>query len=76
MVDQDGIAPAQAAPAVTPLLVTKLYVPALRPQLVSRPGLVERVQAGTLALHGARFGIANGQLEFLDPATGEFAAVD
>jgi len=44
--------------------------------LMTFPFVTERVQAGTLALHGARFGIANGQLEFLDPATGEFAPVD
>ena len=44
--------------------------------LMTFPFVVERVKAGTLSLHGARFGIANGQLEFLDPATGEFAPVD
>ncbi|MEO7908959.1 MAG: LuxR C-terminal-related transcriptional regulator [Roseiflexaceae bacterium] len=34
--------------AASPLLATKLYIPALRPQLVSRPRLVERVQTGLL----------------------------
>jgi LuxR family maltose regulon positive regulatory protein len=33
-------------PAAAPLLATKLFMPALRPQLVSRPRLLERVQAG------------------------------
>jgi carbonic anhydrase len=37
--------------------------------------VAERVKAGTLSLHGGRFGIANGELEILDPATGEFATV-
>jgi carbonic anhydrase len=39
------------------------------------PFVADRVEAGTLALHGARFGIADGQLEVLDPATGNFIAV-
>jgi LuxR family maltose regulon positive regulatory protein len=30
----------------TPLLATKLYVPPLRPELVPRPRLVERLNAG------------------------------
>jgi LuxR family maltose regulon positive regulatory protein len=29
-----------------PLLTTKLYIPPLRPELVSRPRLVERLNAG------------------------------
>jgi carbonic anhydrase len=33
------------------------------------------VKDGRLALHGARFGIADGQLEILDRATGVFVAV-
>jgi carbonic anhydrase len=44
--------------------------------LMTFPFVAERVNAGTLTLHGGRFGIANGQLEFLDPASGEFAPVD
>ena len=43
--------------------------------LMTFPFVAERVKAGTLALHGARFGIANGELELLDPKTGEFIAV-
>jgi carbonic anhydrase len=43
--------------------------------LMTFPFIAERVKAGTLALHGARFGIADGQLEMLDPKTGDFVAV-
>jgi carbonic anhydrase len=43
--------------------------------LMTFPFVAERVRAGTLALHGARFGIADGRLEVLDPGTGDFAAV-
>jgi carbonic anhydrase len=43
--------------------------------LMTFPFVAERVKAGTLVLHGARFGIANGELEMLDPKTGDFAAV-
>ena len=43
--------------------------------LMTFPFVAERVKAGTLALHGARFGIANGELELLDPKTGDFVAV-
>jgi carbonic anhydrase len=43
--------------------------------LMTFPFVAERVAAGTLALHGGRFGIADGELELLDPATGEFVAV-
>ena len=31
---------------VTPLLTTKLYIPPVRPELVPRPRLVERLNAG------------------------------
>ena len=31
---------------VTPLLTTKLYVPSVRPELVSRRRLIERLNAG------------------------------
>jgi len=30
----------------TPLLITKLYIPPIRPELVSRPRLIERLNAG------------------------------
>ncbi len=30
----------------TPLLTTKLYIPPVRPELVSRPRLIERLDAG------------------------------
>jgi LuxR family maltose regulon positive regulatory protein len=38
--------PARSPPAALPLLVTKLFIPTPRPQLVPRPRLLERVQAG------------------------------
>ncbi len=31
---------------ITPLLTTKLYIPPVRPELVSRPRLTERLNAG------------------------------
>ena len=31
---------------ITPLLTTKLYIPPARPELVSRPRLIERLNAG------------------------------
>ncbi|WP_342641311.1 carbonic anhydrase [Rhodoligotrophos ferricapiens] len=37
------------------------------------PWVAERVSAGQLALHGMLFDIEAGNLELLDPATGEFA---
>jgi carbonic anhydrase len=43
--------------------------------LMTFPFIAERVKTGTLALHGGRFGIANGELEMLDPKTGDFVAV-
>lgn len=43
--------------------------------LMAFPFVAERVKAGSLVLHGARFGIANGELEVLDPVTGEFSVV-
>ena len=44
--------------------------------LMTFPFVAERVNDGRLALHGARFGIADGRLEILDRATGAFIAVD
>jgi carbonic anhydrase len=44
--------------------------------LMSFPFIAERVQAGTLNLYGARFGIADGRLELLDAETDEFRAVE
>lgn len=44
--------------------------------LMSFPFVAERVRAGALSLAGARFGIADGKLELLDPATGEFDVVE
>jgi len=44
--------------------------------LMTFPFVEERVKTGKLRLHGARFGIANGQLEILDPVTGEFIPAD
>jgi carbonic anhydrase len=44
-------------------------------RLQTFPFIDERVKAGTLELVGAHFGIADGQLELLDPSSGEFVAV-
>ncbi|MGF1476068.1 MAG: carbonic anhydrase [Geminicoccaceae bacterium] len=38
--------------------------------------VAERVEAGTLSLHGAWFAIKDGALHWRDPETGEFATVD
>jgi carbonic anhydrase len=43
--------------------------------LMTFPFVRERVEAGTLELHGAHFGVANGQLLVRDPGTGDFAPV-
>lgn len=43
-------------------------------RLMSFPFIADAVQEGTLALHGARFGIADGELEWLLP-DGRFHAV-
>ncbi len=43
--------------------------------LRSFPFVADRVDAGTLTLRGAHFGIADGTLRVLDPATGRFVAV-
>ena len=45
-------------------------------RLMTFPFIEERVKAGTLSLEGARFGIAEGRLELLDKASGEFKTVD
>ncbi|MDE2463246.1 MAG: carbonic anhydrase [Alphaproteobacteria bacterium] len=45
-------------------------------RLMSFPFIAERVQKGLLKLEGARFGIANGQLEWLDKESGEFRRVE
>lgn len=39
------------------------------------PFIAERVKAKTLSLQGARFGIANGELELLNAASGKFETV-
>ena len=44
--------------------------------LLTFPFVAERVKAGKLALSGARFGIADGKLEVLDPRSGDFVTVD
>ncbi len=44
--------------------------------LTTFPFVRERVEAGELALHGAHFGIATGELRILDPETGQFALVE
>ena len=45
-------------------------------RLMSFPFVAERVQSGELELHGARFGIATGELELFDPASGAFKPVE
>jgi carbonic anhydrase len=39
------------------------------------PFIRARCERGTLALHGAYFDVASGELTFLDPATGRFVAI-
>jgi carbonic anhydrase len=39
------------------------------------PFVCEAIETRGLSLQGARFGIASGQLELLDPATGDFQPV-
>ena len=41
-------------------------------RLMTFPFVAERVNAGALSLYGARFGIADGQLEVMDRQTGKF----
>ena len=43
--------------------------------LATFPFVRERVAAGALALHGAWFGIATGELRVLDPVSGTFGTV-
>jgi len=45
-------------------------------RLMDFPFIAERVRAGNLSLHGARFGIADGKLEILDSKTATFVTVD
>jgi len=45
-------------------------------RLLTFPFVAERVAAGTLALEGARFGIASGVLEVLDKDANTFRTVD
>ena len=41
----------------TPLLTTKFYIPPVRPELVTRPRLVERLNAGLLGTSGLQKGL-------------------
>jgi carbonic anhydrase len=43
-------------------------------RLMTFPFVAERVRTGTLSLYGARFGIADGQLEVID-SSGQFRIV-
>jgi carbonic anhydrase len=43
--------------------------------LLTFPRVRSLVEAGELALHGAYFGVATGQLSVRDPATGEFRQI-
>ena len=45
-------------------------------RLMTFPFVAERVGSGALSLYGARFGIAEGQLEVLDPQSGTFNPVE
>ena len=56
---------------VAPLLKTKLYIPPVRPELISRPRLIERLNAGlhrklTFVSAAAGFGKTTLVLEWLD----------
>lgn len=44
-------------------------------RLMTFPFVAEKVKAKTLTLVGARFGIADGKLEVLEPASGKFETV-
>lgn len=44
--------------------------------LMTFPFVKQRVDAGTLQLAGARYGIADGGLELYDPSSGKFAKVE
>ena len=43
--------------------------------LMTFPRLRKLIERGSVALHGAYFGVATGELSVLDPATGEFRPV-
>lgn len=45
-------------------------------RLMTFPFVAARVNSGALSLHGARFGIADGCLEVMEPSTNEFRAVE
>lgn len=44
--------------------------------LLTFPAIAERVANGRLKLAGARYGVADGQLEVLDPNSGAFGKID
>jgi carbonic anhydrase len=44
--------------------------------LMTFPFVREKVEAGDVAVHGAHFGIATGELRIMDPETGRFEAVE
>jgi len=46
----------------TPLLTTKLYVPPVRPELVSRPRLIERLDEGLMRKPQAHPHLCPGRL--------------
>jgi carbonic anhydrase len=45
-------------------------------RLMTFPFVAKRVRDGALSLYGARFGIADGQLEMLDAESGAFRPVE
>jgi len=44
--------------------------------LMTFPGLRKLIERGQVAIHGAYFGVATGQLSVRDPQTGAFGSVD
>jgi carbonic anhydrase len=43
--------------------------------LLTFPRVRSRVESGRVAIHGAYFGVATGQLSVRDPATGKFSQI-
>lgn len=66
----------QALPAHDHTALEREAVKLSLERLMEFPFIAERVHAGSLTLHGARFGIADGRLEVLDPQTGKFMPID
>lgn len=70
---------ADDAAGVSEKFVEQLALESIKQSLVnlrSFPCVKTLEEKGRLALHGAYFGVMNGQLRVLDPQTGEFQQVD